>query len=92
MSFSWDEGKRASNLVRHGVDFAEAVGALLDPQGLTREDPDAQDEARFLTLGWGFSDRLLLVVWTERRHDDIRIISARVASPGEARHYRQKGS
>lgn len=88
MRIEWDETKRASNLRKHRVDFADAVGALLDPQGLTREDEDADLEPRFLTLGRGYCERLLLVVWTERTGDVIRIISARRASPGEARHYR----
>ena len=88
MSFVWDEKKRASNLERHGVDFADAVGALLDPFSVTREDPDAEGEARFVTLGCGVSGSVLLVVWTERDLENIRIISARFASPGEARHYR----
>ncbi|MDZ4350648.1 MAG: BrnT family toxin [Xanthomonadaceae bacterium] len=88
MGFEWDENKRAANLERHGVDFADAVGALLDPFSITREDPDAEAEARFLTLGCGFAGTVLLVVWTERDQDAIRIISARAASPGEARCYR----
>jgi len=88
MRIEWDETKRVSNLRKHRVDFADAVGALLDPQGLTREDEDAEREPRFLTLGRGYCERLLLVVWTERSGDVIRIISARRASPGEARHYR----
>jgi hypothetical protein len=87
MRFVWDEAKRAANLRKHGVDFSDAVGALLDPQARAIEDPDAENEARFITLGRGYSDRLLLVVWTERDEDAIRIISARKASPGEARHY-----
>lgn len=87
MRFEWDESKRAANLRKHGVDFADAVGALLDPFNRTLEDPDAEGEARYLTLGRGYADRLLLVVWTERDGDVIRIISARNASPGEARHY-----
>jgi uncharacterized DUF497 family protein len=87
MQIEWDESKRADNLRKHGVDFADAVGALLDPNCLTREDPDARGELRLITLGRGYCDRLLLVVWTERAEDLIRIISARKASPGEARVY-----
>lgn len=83
----WDESKRAANLRKHGVDFADAVGALLDPHSLTREDPDARAETRFITLGRGYCERLLVVIWTERDEDVIRIISARKASPGEARGY-----
>jgi uncharacterized DUF497 family protein len=87
MRIEWDESKRTANLRKHGVDFADAIGALLDPCCLTREDPDAHGEARLVTLGRGYCDRLLLVVWTERDEDVIRIISARKASPGEAHDY-----
>ncbi len=89
MNFEWDESKRAANIKRHDVDFADAIGALLDPLSITREDPDAEEEARFVTLGCGFIGSVLLVVWTERDEDVVRIISARSASPGEARHYRE---
>lgn len=73
---------------KHGVDFADAVAALEDPLGLTLEDIGAGGEVRFTTLGMGATDTVLYVVWTERTADTIRIISARKASPGEARHYR----
>lgn len=87
MNYEWDEAKRQENLHKHGVDFADAVGALEDPANLTAEDPDAESEARFVTLGMDVTLRLLLVVWTERSADCVRIISARKASPGEARRY-----
>lgn len=41
----------------------------------------------FVTLGRSGIDRVLYVVWTARDPDAIRIISARKASPGEARQY-----
>lgn len=85
--FEWDEGKRRHNLIKRGVDFADAVGALLDEAALTLEDRDASDELRWLTLGLGSQACLLLVVWTEPDADVIRLISARRASAGEARHY-----
>ena len=87
MQYEWDENKRRENIRKHGVDFTDAVGALDDPFGVTMDDPDAQGEARFLSLGMDFLSRVLLVVWTERAQDRIRIISARKASPGERRHY-----
>lgn len=85
--FEWDETKRRRNLGKYGVDFADAVAALLDESALTIEDADAHDEARWITLGRDAAGRLLLVVWLERETDLIRIVSARAASPGEARHY-----
>ncbi|MDR0458084.1 MAG: BrnT family toxin [Burkholderiaceae bacterium] len=89
MIYERDEVKRAANKAKHGVDFPDAVGAIQDPLGLTLEDQDVFDEARFVTLGYGFCGRILYVVWTERGVDTIRIISARKASPGEARHYQE---
>jgi uncharacterized DUF497 family protein len=59
MNYEWDEAKRATNLLKHGVDFADAVGALEDPLGYTFEDNDAESEARFVTLGCGFCNRVL---------------------------------
>jgi len=87
MRYEWDDAKREDNLRKHGVDFSDAVGALEDPASLTIDYPDAAGEARFLTLGMDFLARVLLVVWTERAADRIRIISARKASPGETRRY-----
>ena len=90
MNYEWDEAKRAANLAKHGVDFTDAVGALEDTYGHTFEDTSAKGEARYVTLGSGLCYRILYVVWTERSIDTVRIISARKASPGEARHYRSE--
>lgn len=51
MDIEWEPEKAASDLFKHGVDFADAVTALEDEQALTRSDPDAQDEERFVSLG-----------------------------------------
>jgi len=87
MRCEWDEAKRQANLQKHGVDFADAAAALEDPGNRTLPDTDAQGEARWITLGLDALLRTLVVVWTERAGDRIRIISARKASRGEGRHY-----
>jgi uncharacterized DUF497 family protein len=48
--FEWDPAKAAANLRTHRG-FGEAVTVLEDEFALTREDPDAVDERRFVTLG-----------------------------------------
>ena len=53
---------------------------------LTIEDPDAEGELRFVTLGVDALGRVLVVVHTPRG-ESIRIISARKASAGEAEQY-----
>ena len=51
MKYEWDEDKRASNLVKHGVDFAEVEGFGWKG-ALTREDRRSDyGEVRFLHLG-----------------------------------------
>ena len=60
----------------HGVSFAEAVTVLEDAFALTREDPDATDATRWVTLGLSASGSLLVVVYTYRGADVIRLISA----------------
>ena len=49
--FRHDPRKAAANLKKHGVSFADAEGALEDPLALTVEDPDAEGEQRFITVG-----------------------------------------
>ena len=49
---------------------------LEDDLALTREDPDAVDEQRFVTLGMSGLGNLLVVVHTYRDPDIVRIISA----------------
>nr|WP_298413890.1 BrnT family toxin [uncultured Halomonas sp.] len=50
------------------------------------EDND-HGEARFLTLGLDGFGRLLVVVYTYREPDEVRVISARRATPKEYRSY-----
>lgn len=76
MRFEWDPRKAEANLRAHGVSFAEAVTVLEDDLALTREDPGAAEELRFVTLGLSNLANLLVVVYTYREPDAIRVISA----------------
>lgn len=80
-----DPAKAASNLVKHGVSFDEAVTCLLDPQALVMED-DAEDEERWVLVGRNERGRLLTVVYT-MRGDVPRLISARKATAREKKDY-----
>ena len=86
MRFRSDPAKAASNLKKHGVSLADAEGALEDPLAVTVEDPDAESERRFVTIGMGSAGELLVVVWTER-YDECRVISARRPTRKERKHY-----
>lgn len=89
LMFEWDPRKARSNLRRHRVPLEEAVTVFGDPLSLTIEDPlHSEDEQRSVTIGMSMRQRILVVVHTERG-DNIRIISARIATPGERKDYEE---
>jgi uncharacterized DUF497 family protein len=90
--FEWDDAKAAQNLRRHGVSFAQAAVAIVDPLGVTWPERTADYGVdRLATVGL-YRAVLLLVIWTERG-DKVRIISARRADKHEQnRYYRQNSS
>jgi len=81
MSVEWDPKKAASNLVKHGVRFADAVAVLEDERAISVRDASA-DEERWVTIGTDALGRVFVVVYAWRG-DRIRIISARSATPAE---------
>jgi uncharacterized DUF497 family protein len=86
VDIEWDPKKASSNLEKHGVDFADAAVALEDQMALTIEDPDHDDEQRFVSLCLDPLARVLVVVFTWRG-EALRIISARKATPTERLRY-----
>ena len=88
MKVEWDPEKAAGNLIKHGIDFADAVVALEDYNALTIED-DSRGEQRFKTLALGPNLNVLLVIHAQRDTDAIRIISARKAHRAEVRQYHE---
>jgi uncharacterized DUF497 family protein len=90
--FEWDPRKAAANLRAHGIRFAEAVTSLEDPFALTREDPDATEEQRLVTLGLSDQTRLLVIVYSYREPDTVRIISAWKASKRQRSDYEKNRS
>ncbi|MBW8073110.1 MAG: BrnT family toxin [Ferrovum sp.] len=90
MKIEFDPRKAVVNPVNHeGVTFDEAKSVLLDPYVLTKEDPDAQGERRFISLGMGAKDRILVAVWT-LRGDSIRLISAWKANQRQRKQYEEQ--
>lgn len=86
VDIEFDPSKAVSNVRKHGVSFADAEQALRDPLALTIEDPDAESEQRFVSLGMDSLGRVLVVVYT-LRGERVRLISARKASRGESEQY-----
>ena len=86
MDIEFDPAKARANLRKHKVSFAHAEQSLRDPFAVTIEDPDSEEERRFITLGMDSLGRLLVIVQTPRG-GRIRLISARRASRGETEQY-----
>jgi uncharacterized DUF497 family protein len=74
LKFVWDSRKATANHRKHGVGFLEASTVFADPLSLTIEDA---------------AHRIVVVVHTDRG-DEIRVISARRATPKEKRQYMAK--
>ena len=89
MEFQWAPAKAETNLQKHGVDFAEAAVVFEDEMALTIEDPDAEGERRYITVGRDGIGRVLTVVYTWR-DQSIRIISARKATKHERQAYEEE--
>ncbi|MBI4409197.1 MAG: BrnT family toxin [Gemmatimonadetes bacterium] len=91
LSFEWDPTKAAENLKRHGVSFYEAATVFRDPLSIEVPDPDhSVHEERLLLIGASERHRLLVVSFTVRGENRIRIISARRATPRERRQYEEE--
>ena len=87
VGYEWDPKKAASNLRKHGIDFADAATVFEDESAVTVDDDDPE-EKRFATIGMDALARVLVVVYTWRR-ENIRIISARNATPSERGAYEE---
>jgi uncharacterized protein len=83
LRFEWDIEKAKQNLIKHGVSFEEAVAVFYDPISATFDDPTHSiGEYRFITIGLSSKNRLIVVSHTDR-DNNIRIISARLATTKE---------
>jgi uncharacterized protein len=87
VEFEWDPEKAEANHHKHGLTFVEACTAFVDPLSLTIPDPDhSLGEVRFVLLGYTDAGRLVAVVHVERG-ENLRLISARLATKHERRAY-----
>ncbi len=90
MEFEWNPQKAARNLQKHKIAFVEAATVFSDPLSVTAPDPDhSLDEDRFIIVGQTHKNRLVMVLFVERRNR-IRIISARELTHSERNAYEEE--
>ena len=88
--FEWDENKAKSNQMEHEVSFDEASTVFDDSLAMIFDDEEHSiDERRETIIGHSVNNRLLLVCFTERPKEIIRIISARLPTPNERKGYEE---
>jgi uncharacterized DUF497 family protein len=88
MEIIWDPKKAHINMRQHGIEFSHAATVLDDPVALTIEDK-RHEEQRFVTIGSDLLGRVLVVVYAYDDKEQIRLISARKASPRERKQYEE---
>ena len=86
----WDEAKSRTNRKKHGVSFKEASTLFYRGDDYLEifDDAHSDEEDRFIAIG-PIERGLVLVVYTERDEETVRLISARWATKHEAEMYRR---
>jgi len=81
LKFEWDEEKNRINYEKHGISFETAAYVFRDEFYIEMYDFEHSiEEDRYIAIG--MVGELLFVVFTERR-ENIRLISARLATEKE---------
>ena len=85
----YDKAKNAANKLKHrGISLAETEAVFYDDLAMTVQD-NHHDEQRWIIMGMDAKGRLLVVAFTYRDPNFVRIISARVATKNERRSYQE---
>jgi uncharacterized DUF497 family protein len=88
LEFEWDPEKAKNNHRKHRVSFDEACTVFDDPLAFIFLDEDhSQGETREIIIGHSIMRRLMILCFTVRSNDRIRIISARPATRRERSDY-----
>ena len=90
MEFEWDVRKEEENRERHGISFDEARELFTSGVNYLEiyDTEHSCEEDRFTAIGL-VRRGLIVVVYTERQEDVVRIISARLATTSESHLFRR---
>ncbi|CAN5630008.1 BrnT family toxin [soil metagenome] len=88
MQFEWNINKAETNLKKHKISFVEAETVFGDPLAKIFDDKEHSfEENREIIVGHSTQNRLLIISFTERENDTVRIVSARLTTPQERKDY-----
>jgi len=86
MRYTWDAGKNRENLKKHKIAFEDAQRVFEGPTVERIDDRFDYGEIRVYAIGL-VNDLEITVIYTDRGHDERRIISAWRSEPHERRTY-----
>ncbi|HVQ40507.1 MAG TPA: BrnT family toxin [Pyrinomonadaceae bacterium] len=89
MNFEWDEEKNQANIRKHGFDFADAWEVFPGPLVIDLDLRRDYGEARWIGIGL-LGSRTVVVTFTLRGAQAVRIISLRKASRHERKKFEQE--
>lgn len=83
--FEWDPSKDAANQRKHSISFDEATELFTGDSNYLEifDEEHSDEEERFIAIG-PIRVGIVVVIYTERQDDVIRIVSARRATKQEA--------
>ena len=88
--FEWDDAKARANVAKHGITFDEARTVFFDRWAIESYDVEHSiHEDRLMITGMSDHNRLLVVAFTLRDFETIRIISARRAKRNEEQTFEE---
>ena len=90
MRFEWDPAKAKTNLAKHGLSFEEA--SELFKSGIDYleiyDEEHSGEEDRFIAIG-PIKRGVIVISYTERDEDVLRILSVRLATKKEIQSYEE---
>ena len=87
MRFEWDEAKNRENILKHGLDFADAWEIFESPMMANLDRRGVYSEERWIGVGF-LKNFIVVVVYTESE-DVIRVISLRKALKHERTRFEE---
>ena len=88
MDFEWDEEKNKANIRKRGFDFADAWEIFEAPMQTALDLREDYGEVRWKGIGL-LGNRIVVVIFTYRGENSIRIISLRKALKHERKKFEE---
>lgn len=88
MKFEWDEEKNKENILKHGLDFANAWEIFDAPMFTALDTSEDYGEKRWIGIGF-LKNFIVVIVYTERDENVVRIISLRKALKHERTRFEE---